>query len=41
MVMAILYMKDSWKIDHPLDAFQIHEVEDNYHKPKRVGYWRI
>ena len=23
MVMAILYMKDAWKVDHPLDAFQI------------------
>ena len=41
MVMAILYMKDAWKVDHPLDAFQIHEIEENYHKPKRVGYWRI
>ena len=20
---------------------KINEIEDNYHKPKRVGYWRI
>ena len=40
MVMAILYMRDSWKVDHPLDAFQIHEIEDNTYKKKRVGYWR-
>ena len=41
MVMAILYMKDAWKVDHPLDAFQINEIEDNTYKPKRVGYWRF
>tara|TARA_R110002020_G_scaffold1799_2_gene8222 strand:- start:319 stop:1893 length:1575 start_codon:yes stop_codon:yes gene_type:complete len=40
MVMAILYMRDSWKVDHPLDAFQINELEDNIYKKKRVGYWR-
>ena len=40
MVMAILYMRDSWKVDHPLDAFQINELEDNTYKKKRVGYWR-
>lgn len=40
MVMAILYLKESWRVDHPLDAYLIEEMEDT-EEPKRVGYWRF
>ena len=38
MVMAILYLKESWKVDHPLDAYLINDFSDEP-EPKRVGYW--
>ncbi len=40
MVMAILYLKESWRVDHPMDAYLIEEMED-MEEPKRVGYWRF
>jgi len=42
MVMAILYLKDSWRVDHPMDAYLIEEMEDNNNSnQKRIGYWRF
>jgi hypothetical protein len=42
MVMAILYLKDSWRVDHPMDAYLIEEMEDNNNlNQKRIGYWRF
>ena len=42
MVMAILYLKESWRVDHPLDAYLIDELEDqNEFKQKKLGYWRF
>ena len=41
MVMAILYLKESWKVDHPLDAFLIDDLEDKPSQQKRLGYWRF
>ena len=37
MVMAVLYMRDSWKVEHPNDP-DFEEDEDIYRSPKR-GYW--
>ena len=39
MVMAVLYMRDSWRVDHPSDP-RFDEDEDTYTKPKK-GYWRF
>ena len=41
MVMAILYLKESWKVDHPLDAFLIDDIDDEPSQQKRLGYWRF
>jgi hypothetical protein len=42
MVMAILYLKDSWRVDHPMDAYLIEEMQDNNNSnKKRIGYWRF
>ena len=38
MVMAILYLKESWKVDHPLDAYLVNDFNDEP-EPKRIGYW--
>ena len=37
MVMAVLYMRDSWKVEHPNDP-RFEEDEDSYRPPKK-GYW--
>jgi hypothetical protein len=37
MVMAVLYMRDSWKVEHPNDP-DFEEDEDVYRSPKK-GYW--
>ena len=42
MVMAILYMRDSWHVTHPDDPdFSDGEEDSNIYKPKRKGYWRL
>ena len=35
MTMAVLYVRDSWRIEHPDDP----EWEDDAPKKKRGGYW--
>ena len=40
MVMAILYMRDSWKVTHPDDPNYQDDDEGTY-SPPRKGYWRI
>jgi predicted phage terminase large subunit-like protein len=43
MAMAILYMRESWRIESPLDAYIMHEeeIDREASQPKRVGYWRF
>jgi len=33
--MAVLYVKDSWRVEHPDDP----EWEDDQPRKKRGGYW--
>jgi predicted phage terminase large subunit-like protein len=37
MTMAIHYVKDSWRLEHPDDP----EWEDEPRRKSRVGYWRV
>ena len=39
MVMAVLYMRDSWKVEHPNDP--TFEEDDDTYKSPRKGYWNF
>ena len=39
MVMAVLYMRDSWYVSHEDDPEE--EEDENEYKPKRKGYWNF
>jgi hypothetical protein len=39
--MAINYLRDSWRIYHPEDAFQEEEENSNEYKKKRRAYWKV
>jgi predicted phage terminase large subunit-like protein len=39
MTMAIHYIKDSWRLEHPDDPDW--EDDQSYRKQKRVAYWRV
>ena len=41
MVMAILYLKESWRVEHPLDAYLIDDIERTNEKRKKIGFWRF
>jgi phage terminase large subunit-like protein len=41
MVMAVLYLKESWRVDHPLDAYLIDDLEETKERRKRIGYWKF
>ena len=40
MVMAVLYMRDSWYVSHTDDPDYDEDDEDIY-KPQRKGYWNF
>ena len=40
MVMAVLYMRDSWYVSHTDDPDYDEDDEDIY-KPPRKGYWNF
>ena len=40
MVMAVLYMRDSWYVSHEDDPDYDEDDEDTY-KPPRKGYWNF
>ena len=39
LVMAVHYMKESWRLGHPDDPSWVDDV--NHRKQKRVAYWRV
>ena len=39
MTMAIHYVKDSWRLEHPDDPDW--EDDQGYRNQKRVAYWRV
>lgn len=42
MSMAILYLRESWRVESPQDAYLMHEEEidnANTKQSKRIGYW--
>lgn len=41
MVMAVLYMRDSWKVSHVDDPDYDDEADENIYSPKRKGYWNF
>jgi predicted phage terminase large subunit-like protein len=42
MVMAVLYMRDSWHVSHEDDpAYDDNEEDENTYKPPRKGYWNF
>ena len=48
MVMAVLYLKESWRVEHPLDAYLIDPTGDEadrkktlLDKRKQISYWRF
>jgi predicted phage terminase large subunit-like protein len=42
MVMAVLYMRDSWHVSHEDDPnYDADEEDENIYKPGRKGYWNF
>ena len=41
MVMAILYMRDSWYVSHENDPDSEDDDDDKVYKPARKGYWNF
>jgi len=41
MVMAVLYMRDSWHVSHEDDPYYDNEEDENVYKPSRKGYWNF
>ena len=39
MTMAILYLKESWRVEHPLDAYLIDDIDKTKERRKKIGYW--
>ena len=41
MVMAVLYMRDAWKVSHPSDPDYDEDEDRITYKSPRKGYWRF
>ena len=41
MAMAVLYVKDSWRLEHPDDPNWEDDMNDNKRGKRRVAYWRV